>query len=283
VEHIESHNGSQLIYTDGSKTKDQVGYAAVINESTYSYKINNMASIFTAELLAILRATDAIKREQGQSFVICSDSRSALEALHRDRIDHPIVLQLRKNIIYLAQNGKHVSFCWCPAHVGIQGNESADSAARNAYVLDTKHKDLPYSDYLPVIKGKIWENWQISWDGNITDKLRKVKFSVKPWTNACYKNRRVETAIARLRIGHTRITHEHLMSRKQPRQCRRCQVVLSVEHILVVCPNFKKQRNDIFRSIPVPLTLNKILSEGDYFQIDNVIKFFKNIGMFYYI
>jgi ribonuclease HI len=279
-DHKVIHEASRFIFTDGSKTESHAGYAAVDGSSAYSFNINSVASVFTAELLAILKALYIASRLDDPSFVICSDSRSSLEILSKDRIDHPIVLKIRKQLIVLKRCGKNVAFCWSPAHVGISGNELADAAAKNPTRKDSQHIGLPYSDYLPLVRRKMWEYWQSDWNDNITDKLKEVKSKVVPWGNPYFKNRRIETAIARLRIGHSRITHEHLMTNTDPRQCRRCNVVLSIKHILIECPNFAKSRKDCFNHIPPPLTLNKILSEGVYFRAENIVSFFKYIGMF---
>jgi ribonuclease HI/exonuclease III len=279
-DHKEIHNESRFIFTDGSKSESHAGYAAVDGASAYSYNISNVASVFTAELLAILKALSIVSRLDDPSFVICSDSRSSLEVLSKDRIDHPIVLRIRKQLIHLKGCGKDVAFCWSPAHVGISGNELADAAAKNPTKKDSQHVGLPYSDYLPLVRRKMWEYWQNDWNDNVTDKLREVKSKVVPWGNPNFKNRRIETAVARLRIGHSRITHEHLMTNTDPRQCRRCNVILSIKHILIECPNFYKSRRDCFSHIPPPLSLTKILSEGDYFKTESIVTFFKQIGMF---
>ena len=43
----------------------------------------------------------------------------------------------------LAKNGKNIIFCWIPSHVGILGNEKADSAAKSALSLPVTRMKLP--------------------------------------------------------------------------------------------------------------------------------------------
>ena len=56
--HAVQHTDSLCIYTDDSKTDRGVGYAFECHNHTYQRHILTMASIYTAELLAIRDATD---------------------------------------------------------------------------------------------------------------------------------------------------------------------------------------------------------------------------------
>ena len=55
-EHFDEYKDCFSIYTDGSKTKEGVGYAIVYDNTFESRRISNETSIFTAELLGILHA-----------------------------------------------------------------------------------------------------------------------------------------------------------------------------------------------------------------------------------
>ena len=57
-EHLARHNNSFKIYTDWSKTKHGVGYSLIEDDIAVSRRIQNFASIFTAELAALQDCTD---------------------------------------------------------------------------------------------------------------------------------------------------------------------------------------------------------------------------------
>ena len=62
------------------------------------------------------------------SYLICSDSQSALAALKGDELkDHPILWRMRERLRSVP--GK-VTFQWVPGHCGLPGNERADQVAK---------------------------------------------------------------------------------------------------------------------------------------------------------
>jgi len=55
-----------------------------------------------------------------------------------------------------------------------------------------------------------------------------------------------EIFIHRLRIGHTYLTHRHLLRGDAPPRCLACQVGLTVEHFLLHCVSFTSARDNCF-------------------------------------
>jgi len=53
-----------------------------------------------------------------------------------------------------------------------------------------------------------------------TNKLREIKYSVQPWPKVNHLNGKEEVILNRLRIGHTRVTHGHLMRKTKPPRLR---------------------------------------------------------------
>jgi len=104
-----------------------VAAAVVHGSSTKSIRLPDHESIYTAEISALLLALKHIHRHQ--HFVIFSDSLSSLQALSSFKIDNKLVLKITLEYTSLTGCGKTTIFCWVPAHVGIRGNEEADTAA----------------------------------------------------------------------------------------------------------------------------------------------------------
>ena len=100
-------------------------------ESAISRRLNDRASILQAELAAINIVLEFAKECNMSTALIITDSKSAVSA-----IDTP----MPKDNIALIRNihttASHLTttpeIFWVPAHVGIQGNERADVAAKAA-------------------------------------------------------------------------------------------------------------------------------------------------------
>ncbi len=68
------------------------------------------------------------------------------------------------------------------------------------------------------------------------NKLRSVRTELGLWSYQGL-SRRWETALVRLRIGHTRLTHGFLMEGAYPPHCDDCLIPLTVQHLLLECPS----------------------------------------------
>ena len=85
----------------------------------------------------------------------------------------------------------------------------------------------------------------------------------------CDKNRHWEVVLARLRLGHTRLTHRYLMEGGRAPVCTNCGSNLTIEHILISCDKYKNQRKNIFKvhflngNEP---TLKSVLEESNIFS-----------------
>jgi len=52
--------------------------------------------------------------------------------------------------------------------------------------------------------------------------------------------------LRRLRIGHTRLTHQYLLRREEPPQCPSCNCALTVVHIILACQQYNSVRQKYF-------------------------------------
>ena len=50
-----------------------------------------------------------------------------------------LLVMVIEHYMEAASKGKDIVFCWVPSHVGISGNESADSTAKAALDLEGVH------------------------------------------------------------------------------------------------------------------------------------------------
>ena len=232
--------------------------------------------MFTAEFMAILYALK-IAEEIKAKCIIYSDSRSAIEALKNYNHPHQIVKEIKVKFDKLYNKGIDVQICWIPAHVGISGNEKADRAAKRAITSTIKESKIPIGDYINTLKPFIWERWQNMWDEQpVTNKLKEIKTTVKPWSSSIQVTRKHEVTLTRLRIGHTRLTHGHLMNTNDlPPKCDQCNVNLSIKHIFTNCTKFTNKRRMLFGN----KNFKEILDDDTNFSITNILRYLQECNI----
>ena len=221
-------------YTDGSKSSDGVGSAAISDLLPCIASLPVEASIFTAELHAIQMVVDSIDRlgaqsRQQKNYVIFTDSKSSLEALHNQN-NHPVIRYIMHKLGLLKQRGYCIELCWVPSHVNIEGNEKADRSAKEASKRRAETIPIFYKDYFSVLRSKFEDKRKHVWQTNPRpSKLREVNPNLTPWPALSNIRRNEEVVLNRVRLGHTNLTHKHLMESSPPPVCN--DAALSISHI----------------------------------------------------
>ena len=154
-----------------------------------------------------------------------------------------------------------VNFVWTPGHEGIEGNEKADEAAKDAASGQTsKTKDLPpflRRKPLPVsisatkqlLKKKMKARWQIEWktskryaDANSVD-------ATLPSDNFLHiidqLRRNQASLLTQLRTGHIPLnTILHRIKRAESAECPHCKKGIreTIHHYLLTCPRYAAAR-----------------------------------------
>jgi ribonuclease HI len=247
-----------FVFTDGSKA-DGVGSAAVLGKNVYSCRIDDDASVFTAEAYAILLALRAIEGSRRSKFVIFSDSFSCLQAILSCKWQNPAVLDILEAYKNLFEIGKDIRFCWIPSHTGIHGNEAADAAAKSALNKPVdKTVCIPYTDFKYRINKYYQDKFQNLWNNSQFNKLHIVKPTIGGTKFTNIINRRDETVLHRARLGHTFATHSYLLRRENAPECTQCQCMLTVDHILLECPMYHIVRQKYYTTTNRRKLFNKI-------------------------
>ena len=234
------------IYTDGSKDGDAVAAAAVTEHNYLQLRLPDASSIFSAEMYAIIISLNEIKSSGWNKSIIYSDSLSCLQAIQNMKLDNPLILKALVIHHKLVQCNKDVIFCWVPSHVGIRGNEEADRIAKDALKLPVSDCHITHSDFKASINTYIVNNWQNDWNRKLLNKLHNIKPILGEWPPAYRDVRRDEVVLARTRIGHTFLTHSHLLKNEPIPQCIGCDTYLTVRHIFIDCIDFAQVRLKYF-------------------------------------
>jgi hypothetical protein len=131
---------------------------------------------------------------------------------------------------------------------------------------------LSKEEKVRIIRGRIFNVWQTEWihEAHISGKgmhLLEIKQHVKHWPWSCHKMRVVETAMAKLRLGHVGLNqHLYRFNMSDTQMCQ-CGQIESINHFLFQCPKHIKERNELkqqLQKLKVTFNLKNILGGGDY-------------------
>jgi len=132
-----------------------------------------------------------------------------------------------------------IKFIWVPSHLGVTGNEIADSLAQSAIINDTSVTvSFELKEIYDLVQEYIITKWQHLWQFSSTGKFyRKIEPNVS--LKIKYKNsiRRKEIIITRMRFGIC-LTNDYLkkINTAASDLCDVCnECVETLEHILLGC------------------------------------------------
>ena len=203
-EHFPGYN---LIYRDGSLSGSKAASAAVLGDESFSLRLPDKSSIFTAEMYALLITFQQIEKSSKKHFIIFLDSKSALQVLQSKDWANPLILQLLEQHHLLSTVlAKTIHFYWIPSHVGIKGNDLADQAAKDATSDDHSSLPVPYIDQRRHINSFVQSKWQSLWNVALNNKLHAIQPDLGHWPGSRHNARREEVVLARISGTHVSYT-----------------------------------------------------------------------------
>ena len=79
--------------------------------------------------------------------------------------------------------------------------------------------------------------------------------------------------MARLRLGHTRVTHSYLLLGEEQTQCVGWDAPFTVRHFLLVCGDFAQERNNCYHVD----NMKQLFPDT---HIDSIMTFLRQINLF---
>jgi hypothetical protein len=200
--------------------------------------------------MAVLRTLEIISESQGESFYICSDSRSVLVCLNERSLikKHSIlILKIKEKLLALKKCQKDNKFVWIPAHTGIVLNEIADALAKEGI---RKGEDaqylIPGRDLKSHWKTKLRVATEEWYRESGKQKGRKYfeyyqQNNDKPWFHIFRLQRKSIASINRIRSGH-HCLKECLIRFNivNTEMCECGEAKETINHILWQCQLFKE-------------------------------------------
>lgn len=271
LEFRSNHAGKTFIFTDGSKIGEKVGLGIWGPDICLQKRLPDNCSIFTAEAVAILDTLALIRTKNIRSAVICSDSKSVLQAISNvANPSHHVIADIQKGI----DDAMDVSFLWIPGHCNILGNEKADEQAKKSLEL-REIAPLKWSidDSIAFLQDHIRKHTQNDWTTNHSAHLFYIKPNIGYWPSSNQNSRRREVLLTRLRNGHTKLNHPGRTD-----TCGTCDVPENPCHFLINCPQHNAHRQpvlDYCQLQNIPVNLKTLLGNDHPELLEKLFTFLK--------
>ncbi|XP_067118870.1 uncharacterized protein [Centruroides vittatus] len=249
----------QIIYTDGSSSKDGVG-AGMAHYSTDSntfihrnnFHLAGHCTIMQAELYAIYKALNYVNNAINLSnscTAIRSDSRAALLSLVNSKNGG----NLQRLILNeLTKTNNRVAFQWTRSHVGEIGNEEADRLAKEGASSSTipEYDNIPAVATKHLIQNTVTSIWQRLWEEgdtgrttycffpNIQNRLNLNHITINFITSQLFTNHGNFNSYLH-RFGHCDTPHC---------QCDNTSAQNNT-HLIFECNNFDHLRSHLFKTV----------------------------------
>lgn len=257
------------IFTDGSRADSSVGAAyAVLKDGSLIHqkliKLPPHCSVFQAELTAIDAALDTVGQFDHDCTKIFSDSLSGLLAICNPATTTSLALHIHKRIVSLNASGHRVQLNWIKAHIGLQGNEYADSLANAARVSgELGFVPLPFS----LIRKKITKKVKTKLNDEYRNEVwgRTIKLFVPDLLNNWNKKLILNDQTILLYTGHLP-TRQFLHERKKVDSplCS-CGQIQTLIHLITTCVD--QATHNIHHARKAKLPLSALLGPTNDFAI----------------
>jgi ribonuclease HI len=262
-----------LFFTDGSLCEELAGSGVFSDnpKTQLALHLGQNVSVFQAEVLAVSETAKFCEQYGlfNKRIFICSDSKASLLALSSFRFSSRLVLECWTSLQRLAENNS-VTLVWVPGHSGIEGNEMADSLAREG----SSKRPITSEPVIPLSKSWFSANLQKwcliahSTYWNEINSCRQTKLLIKKPLSASECNSLLALKRPALRgligaiTGHFYFNkHLNRMGLSQSPFCERCKEYEETAfHLICLCPRLAQRRNKVLGNFYISPNKYKDLS-----------------------
>ena len=181
-----------IIFTDGSALSNPgpVGAGVVIKNKgpkntpvKFAKALKQMGTSYEGEIEAIKLAVEYANENitsAHDNLHIFSDSQAAILSItcqDSEKYHNSIIRQIRENIMDISEKVDNIKIIYCPAHIGIEGNELADGLAKTG-ARKAKHLQPDPKITLPQLKQSNQvlsiKKWSRRWNNSFQHKYKNI-------------------------------------------------------------------------------------------------------------
>uniref|UniRef100_A0A1Y1N4E3 ribonuclease H n=1 Tax=Photinus pyralis TaxID=7054 RepID=A0A1Y1N4E3_PHOPY len=228
---LTNHENSKLIFTDGSKDATGTGAAFSSEKQKGLFKLPPESSIYSAELYAIKQALKYVLNSEHDTYCILTDSLSGIQSMADIYSRNEYMKEIHDLRRQIHDRSKHLQFVWIPSHTNITGNDTVDQLAKEATHKTTQDEQcMLRNDCKSLLQGTIHRKWLDHWTALAERKQYFLPPRPLKWTGSATLTRKEETVLNRVKMGHTRMTHDFLLQNSVQPMCEQCNVIFTVRH-----------------------------------------------------
>ncbi len=247
---LELHD-DKVYYTDGSVKDNRASAAFVTHGVTYSVRLSDHTTILQAELTAILKALQHATTNQDKRIIIHTDSLSAIHVLKSRTISDNF--EIINNIFTVCKDFAIAPVIhWIPSHIGIAGNEAADTAATGAITNDVIGITIEpsLSSIRKNIKCAALSKWNEITKQKDSETVRwNIQFDLTKEQHKCLWTlpRELQVQIFKLRLYYRNF---QIVTTKST-TCQHCgeNITQMVTHYLAECTATYRQRSPMLHTV----------------------------------
>jgi len=286
-----------IIYTDGSGHSGHIG-AAIYSPTLDATKGKHIGTedthnVYAAELTAIHMAVKLFEEKMNKykSVFIFTDNQSAIQAVDTPKRQSGQYI-IKRILDTIDEIHKHKPTCtihieWVPGHEGVEGNEQADQAAKEAA---TQKRASPATTMKSArnrsIQSMTKTKWATEWKTGRENARRLRNMSQYPGTTTgpklygAVQQRKHVVYIAQLRTGHCQLNeYLHRINKINTAKCECGAEKETVEHFLLNCELYDEERDELRRKVGAQgMKLYTLL--GDNQVIRNTVEYIEKTGRF---